>query len=312
MVLARELESIGANQTITLEQYVESTAHLPAELQRMLNTVKELDERTAGLSAEIKSDVARCLTLVPQSSWKSPEAEQYREVAGLRSSIEERQRKLVTMAEEKVQLAIQCYELTDRHLASLAGSLKELHADELEPLEMNADGGGLLSPEEASAPAIAKRPSAAQLNRKQAEKKTSSEKRLREPELDSAAMQTKSAKRQGSQQISGQHDEAGDTATGGVNKGDANMPSIIEGLQAAADSPQAPGRLLTHADISNELRGRHAELFWPDDNLWYVITIHEVTPMAKRAKIMYTTGETEELDLNEIVREGHMSLINAP
>ena len=39
---------------------------------------------------------------------------------------------------------------------------------------------------------------------------------------------------------------------------------------------QALGRLLTHGDINERLKGRRAELLWPDDNLWYLIEIHEV------------------------------------
>lgn len=73
---------------------------------------------------------------------------------------------------------------------------------------------------------------------------------------------------------------------------------------------QALGRLLTHADINERLKGRRAELYWPDDNLWYLIEIHEVDTTNHKAQIMYVTGETEELDLLEIVREGHMSLIS--
>jgi len=73
---------------------------------------------------------------------------------------------------------------------------------------------------------------------------------------------------------------------------------------------QALGRLLTHGDITERLKGRRAELWWPDDNLWYLIEIHEVDVNSHKAQIMYVTGETEELDLLEIVREGHMSLIS--
>lgn len=73
---------------------------------------------------------------------------------------------------------------------------------------------------------------------------------------------------------------------------------------------QGPGRLLTYADINDSLRGRRAELFWPDDNLWYLIEIHDLDLTNNKAQIMYITGETEELNLTEIVREGHMSLIS--
>ncbi|CAD7703974.1 unnamed protein product [Ostreobium quekettii] len=82
-----------------------------------------------------------------------------------------------------------------------------------------------------------------------------------------------------------------------------------QGMSHSAKSPQAPGRLLTHEDISERLEGRQAELFWPDDNLWYLMQIHRVDVQAHSAQIIYTTGETEILNLDEIVQEGHMSLI---
>lgn len=36
------------------------------------------------------------------------------------------------------------------------------------------------------------------------------------------------------------------------------------------------GRLLTYQDISPALVGKRGELFWPDDNLWYLVEIHTV------------------------------------
>lgn len=88
------------------------------------------------------------------------------------------------------------------------------------------------------------------------------------------------------------------------------MPTLPPGMQTSAATPQAPGRLLTYGEINESLRGRRAELFWPDDNLWYLIEIHDLDLSNQKAQIMYVTGETEELDLTEIVREGHMSLVS--
>lgn len=78
---------------------------------------------------------------------------------------------------------------------------------------------------------------------------------------------------------------------------------------------QFTGRLLTHRDISSpeeaaKLKGHQAELFWPDDDLWYLIKIEVIDPETKKANITYTTGEIEpELELTDIVRQGHMSLL---
>ena len=72
---------------------------------------------------------------------------------------------------------------------------------------------------------------------------------------------------------------------------------------------QAPGRLLTFEDVNLGLVGRHAELYWPDDNLWYLIQIQGLNPANRMASILYTTGEAEDLALDDIVRDGHMSII---
>lgn len=45
------------------------------------------------------------------------------------------------------------------------------------------------------------------------------------------------------------------------------------GLRAQSSQPQAPGSMLTVADISPALKGRHAELYWPADSSWYLIEI---------------------------------------
>jgi len=77
----------------------------------------------------------------------------------------------------------------------------------------------------------------------------------------------------------------------------------------ASLKPLGTGRLLTEDDLGPDLKGRQAELYWPDDNLWYLIEIQAMNLRQKAAKIMYTDGSTEELDLEEIIRDGHMSLI---
>ena len=52
-----------------------------------------------------------------------------------------------------------------------------------------------------------------------------------------------------------------------------------------------------------------AELYWPDDNCWYLVQIRGIDIAQSQAQISYVTGETEMLNLAEIVKEGHMSLI---
>ena len=74
---------------------------------------------------------------------------------------------------------------------------------------------------------------------------------------------------------------------------------------------------MTYHDIATpaaaaKLGGHAAELFWPDDDLWYLIHIDAIDPESKTANIVYITGDTERLELDDIVRDGHMSLLPDP
>lgn len=48
-----------------LESYIDSTAGLPADFQRILSTIKRLDEESARLLARMKANVQRCQELPP-------------------------------------------------------------------------------------------------------------------------------------------------------------------------------------------------------------------------------------------------------
>jgi hypothetical protein len=90
------------------------------------------------------------------------------------------------------------------------------------------------------------------------------------------------------------------------NRKEADQPT---GVAKAADVPMSTGRLATMGDI-HQLKGRQAELFWPDDNKWYLIQVQSVNPKLRTAKVQYTSGEVEEdLDLDQIIRDGHMSIL---
>ena len=104
---------------------------------------------------------------------------------------------------------------------------------------------------------------------------------------------------------------AGGKAGGGKKRkaADAADAPAAELKARASSEPLGTGRKLVEKDVNANLKGRQAELFWPDDNLWYLVEILAVNHRSKKATIQYTTGETEELELGEIIRDGHMSLI---
>eukprot|EP00201_Polytomella_parva_P020582 CAMPEP_0175045288 /NCGR_PEP_ID=MMETSP0052_2-20121109/4320_1 /TAXON_ID=51329 ORGANISM="Polytomella parva, Strain SAG 63-3" /NCGR_SAMPLE_ID=MMETSP0052_2 /ASSEMBLY_ACC=CAM_ASM_000194 /LENGTH=207 /DNA_ID=CAMNT_0016308763 /DNA_START=269 /DNA_END=892 /DNA_ORIENTATION=- len=81
------------------------------------------------------------------------------------------------------------------------------------------------------------------------------------------------------------------------------------GFKASGSKPQSNGPFQKESDISASLVGRHAELFWPDDNSWYLIEIQSVDVEAKTARVVYITGETEDLSLEETAQDRHMVLV---
>ncbi|KAL4436766.1 hypothetical protein ABPG75_003905 [Micractinium tetrahymenae] len=85
--------------------------------------------------------------------------------------------------------------------------------------------------------------------------------------------------------------------------------SFVRPGYQAADQPLPTGRLLTEADVSPALTGRQAELFWPDDGKWYLIQFNAIYMDSRKADVQYATGEFEQLDLDEVIRDGHCSLL---
>lgn len=63
--------------------------------------------------------------------------------------------------------------------------------------------------------------------------------------------------------------------------------------------------------IGPVLEGRHAELYWPPDGMWYLIEIQSVDVVRRTARIIYMTGEIEEaLNLDDVARDKQMLLVN--
>jgi hypothetical protein len=117
-------------------------------------------------------------------------------------------------------------------------------------------------------------------------------------------------------------DEYANGAGAGVPRTDIDpyqvvgMAELVPGLAHAAREPQAPGRPLTEQDINQNLVGRIAEVYWPDEtnpsgSLWYLVKIESVDLQRMTASIRYQNGEMEpDLSLLEVARDEHMMLVN--
>lgn len=407
------------DQIIYLEKYIDSTTSLPAELNRILNSIKDLDERSDDLAAQIQENVEAALKLPPahSASTRSKAAgNEHDELAALRAQIESDQRLLIQFAEEKVQLAVQGYDLLEQHLAQadldivhLEAVLQEMGMDmaglsmggpdysggtfedpapkragsrlrdvpsfdsfeqaqpeapkprkttitlnlsrQISGFEGAAAGGEAQTPGVDSlglgAAAVPKRPpstaprkaptpvpqpavqpveqgyqrnrraAAAGVHALAAEVSAMEEDDPEEQQHAQHALHVQQQQRGAAQPLQIPHVQVQQVAlapTHGRTSAEvarlfSEREPLIPGLNHASDRPQAPGRLLTYADLNIGLVGRHAEMYWPDDNLWYLIKIQAFDPATRKASILYTTGESEELLLDSVIKEGHMSLI---
>ena len=78
-----------------IENFIEEAGSLPLELQRILLTIKDLDERSTELGAALQSAATRCLEL-PSACSRFVTREQASEIAALRKRMEEIESVLAT------------------------------------------------------------------------------------------------------------------------------------------------------------------------------------------------------------------------
>lgn len=364
---------MATDQIIYLEKFVDSTATLPPELQRILNLIKELDYKVEELGERIQLNVEMVLSKNSVAGRKGQAAD---EVVELRGRIEADQRLLIQFAEEKVQLALAGYDCLDTHIiqaeadiAALSEELAQLGGrDTLEDTYLGGydepaypkRGGSRLREAPSYDDSFDALPPPPQdmkprkttvtlnLQRLQsfqsspldvspaiAPKRTGSAGALAPIETGLGGYQPRRRAAQAAVQsiaavgasfedddpmalddpITARHAPSRMATAIKMEDGAPqkfhyhhSVPGV-SGLQHAAEQPQAPGRLLTRQDVTPALVGRKAELFWPDDNLWYLVEFHSIDLATRQAQVMYTNGEAEALDLDEICKDGHMSLI---
>ncbi|XP_051010353.1 inhibitor of growth protein 5 isoform X2 [Acomys russatus] len=104
-----------------LEHYLDSIENLPCELQRNFQLMRELDQRTEDKKAEIDILAAEYIATV-----KTLSSEQ--RVAHLQK-IQSAYSKCKEYSDDKVQLAMQTYEMVDKHIRRLDADLARFEAD---------------------------------------------------------------------------------------------------------------------------------------------------------------------------------------
>ena len=100
------------------------------------------------------------------------------------------------------------------------------------------------------------------------------------------------------------------------------ITSVLVALLSFASSPfltlasrfqcydrPTPGRILSPKDNLSQMQGATIELYWPDDGLWYRAEILSLNVRARSAKVLYSTGDIEQLSLDEVIQDGHLNVV---
>ncbi|KYO24805.1 inhibitor of growth protein 5 [Alligator mississippiensis] len=119
-----------------LEHYLDSIENLPCELQRNFQLMRELDQRTEDKKAEIDSLAAEYIASV-KSMLPEQRVEHIKKIQNAYSKCKE-------YSDDKVQLAMQTYEMVDKHIRRLDADLARFEADlkdKLEASDFESPGG---------------------------------------------------------------------------------------------------------------------------------------------------------------------------
>ncbi|GHP07401.1 hypothetical protein PPROV_000614300 [Pycnococcus provasolii] len=114
------MASLPAFSPALLEAFVDSTQTLPLEIQRVLATVRDLDEKAQRLDAVIEQKTNE-LVATPPAKPNSPQA---KEIAEARAELEKMHLDLVQLSTEKGQLAQRCLDLVDENALRLDAELQ--------------------------------------------------------------------------------------------------------------------------------------------------------------------------------------------
>uniref|UniRef100_H2ZUM3 Inhibitor of growth family member 5 n=1 Tax=Latimeria chalumnae TaxID=7897 RepID=H2ZUM3_LATCH len=110
-----------------LEHYLDSIENLPCELQRNFQLMRDLDQRTEDKKAEIDKLATDYIANVKILS-PDQRVEHLKKIQNAYSKCKE-------YSDDKVQLAMQTYEMVDKHIRRLDADLARFEADLKDKLE---------------------------------------------------------------------------------------------------------------------------------------------------------------------------------
>ncbi|KAK1310462.1 PHD finger protein ING2 [Acorus calamus] len=127
---------------VFVDDYLEYSSTLPAELQRLLNTMRELDERSQAMINQTREQTKYC----SQSLKRVTQEEEDATFEKLRKEIEANQDSALSLCTEKVLLAKQAYDLIESHVKRLDEDLTQFADDLKQEGKIPQDEPAILPP----------------------------------------------------------------------------------------------------------------------------------------------------------------------
>ncbi|XP_074574597.1 PHD finger protein ING2 [Curcuma longa] len=118
-----------ARTGVYVDDYLEYSSTLAAELQRLLSTMRELDERAHGIINQTKEQTRYCLGIPSHISKKVSHEDLEADLEKMKKEIEASQENALSLCTEKVLLAQQAYDLIESHLKRLDEDLSQFAED---------------------------------------------------------------------------------------------------------------------------------------------------------------------------------------
>lgn len=131
-----------ARTGVYVDDYLDYMSTFPAELQRFLTTMRELDDRSQTMLKETREQT-KCL-LSQNSKKATPEQEEM--IEKLRKELETNQETTLSLCTEKVLLAQQAYDLIDSHVKRLDEDLSQFAEDLKQEGKIAPDEPAILPP----------------------------------------------------------------------------------------------------------------------------------------------------------------------
>ncbi|KAK8483868.1 hypothetical protein V6N13_141117 [Hibiscus sabdariffa] len=139
-----------ARTGVYVDDYLEYASTLPAELQRLLNTIRELDERSQSMINQTRQQTKYCLGLVAKrgngNSYMNNIHEDEETIEKMKKDIESSQENALSLCTEKVLLARQAYDLIDSHVKRLDEDLTYFAEDLKHEGKISPDEPAILPP----------------------------------------------------------------------------------------------------------------------------------------------------------------------